>query len=76
MRRRVVIINPELISAFIKKQLFNFFLSGLLDDYRITRITLDAQRSLSTYEKLDILKDKEERINQDKGVILYVKKSF
>jgi hypothetical protein len=56
--------------------LFNLLLSGLPDDYRITRATLDAQRSLGTYEKLDILKDEEERINQDGGVALYAKKSF
>jgi len=59
----VVTVNPELALAFIEKQLFNLLLSGLPDDYRITRITLDAQRSLSIYEKLDILKDEEERIN-------------
>ena len=63
MKRRVVIINPELISAFIKKQLFNLLLSGLPNNYQITRVTLNAQRSLGIYKKLDILKDKEERIN-------------
>jgi hypothetical protein len=47
---------------FTKKQLFNLLLSSLLDDYQITYITLNAQRSLGTYKKLDILKDKEERI--------------
>ena len=76
MRRRVVVVNPELALAFTEKQLFNLFLSGLFNDYRITRIILNAQRSLGIYEKLDILKDKEERINQDRGVILYAKKSF
>jgi len=76
LKRRVVTANPELAPAFTEKQLFNLLLSGLPDDYRITRITLDAQRSLSIYKKLDILKDEEERINQDRGVILYVKKSF
>jgi hypothetical protein len=48
---------------FTKKQLFNLLLSGLPNDYQITYITLDAQRSLGIYKKLDILKDKEERIN-------------
>jgi hypothetical protein len=72
----VVIANPELAPAFTEKQLFNLLLSGLLNDYRITRITLDAQRSLSTYEKLDILKDEEERINNNRGVALYTKRSF
>ena len=59
----MVIINPELIPAFTEKQLFNLLLSGLSNNYRITRITLDAQRSLGIYKKLNILKDKEERIN-------------
>jgi hypothetical protein len=76
LRRRVVAANPELAPAFTEKQLFNLLLSGLPDDYRITRATLDAQRSLGIYEKLDILKDEEERINQDGGVALYAKKSF
>jgi hypothetical protein len=76
LRRRVVAANPELAPAFTEKQLFNLLLSGLPDDYRITRATLDAQRSLGTYEKLDILKDEEEKINQDRGVVLYAKKSF
>jgi len=72
----VVIVNPELAPAFTEKQLFNLFLSGLLNDYRITRVILDAQRSLSIYEKLDILKDEEERINNNRGVVLYIKRSF
>jgi hypothetical protein len=76
LKRRVVVVNPELAPAFTEKQLFNLLLSGLPDDYRITRVTLDAQRSLGTYKKLDILKDEEERINQDGGVALYAKKSF
>jgi hypothetical protein len=76
LRRRVVAVNPKLAPAFTEKQLFNLLLSGLPNDYRITHITLDAQRSLGTYEKLDILKDKEERIKQDGGVALYAKKSF
>ena len=76
MKRRVVTANPELAPAFTEKQLFNLLLSGLPDDYRITRAILDVQRSLGIYEKLDILKDKEERINQDGGVVLYAKKSF
>ena len=63
MKRRVVIANLELASAFTEKQLFNLLLSGLPDDYRITRVILDVQRSLGIYEKLDILKDEEERIN-------------
>ncbi len=57
LRRRVVTATPELAPAFAEKQLFNFLLSGLPDEYRITRATLDAQRSLGTYEKLEILKD-------------------
>jgi len=63
LRRRVVIANLELAFAFTEKQLFNLLLSSLPDDYRITHIILDAQKSLSLYEKLDILKDEEERIN-------------
>jgi len=59
----VVIVNPELALTFTEKQLFNLLLSGLPDDYRITRVILDVQRSLGIYEKLDILKDEEERIN-------------
>jgi hypothetical protein len=76
LRRRVVAANPELAPAFTEKQLFNLFLSGLLNDYRITRVILDAQRSLSIYEKLDILKDEEERINNNRGVVLYIKRLF
>jgi hypothetical protein len=72
----VVIINPELILAFTEKQLFNLLLSGLSNNYRITRITLDAQRSLGIYKKLNILKDKEERINNNKGIALYTKRLF
>ena len=59
----MVIVNPELALTFTEKQLFNLLLSGLPDDYRITRVILDVQRSLGIYEKLDILKDEEERIN-------------
>jgi len=76
LRRRVVIANPELAPAFTEKQLFNLLLSGLPNDYRITRAILDAQRSLGIYEKLDILKDEEERINNNRGVALYTKRSF
>jgi hypothetical protein len=42
LRRRVVAANPELAPAFTEKQLFNLLLSGLPDDYRITRVILDA----------------------------------
>ena len=59
----MVIVNPELALTFTEKQLFNLLLSGLPYDYRITRVILDVQRSLGIYEKLDILKDEEERIN-------------
>jgi hypothetical protein len=61
---------------FTEKQLFNLLLSGLPNDYRITYIILDVQRSLGIYKKLDILKDKEERINKDRGVALYTKRLF
>jgi len=63
LKRRVVTANPELTPTFTEKQLFNLLLSGLPDDYRITRATLDVQKSLDIYEKLDILKDEKERIN-------------
>ena len=76
MKRRVVIANLELASAFTEKQLFNLLLSGLSNNYRITRITLDAQRSLGIYKKLDILKNEEEKINNNRGITLYIKRSF
>jgi hypothetical protein len=62
--------------VFIKKQLFNLLLSGLPNNYLITYITLDIQRFLGIYKKLNILKNKKERINNNRGVVLYIKRLF
>ena len=55
LRRRIVVANPDMASAFEEKQLFNIFLAGLPQQFLITVDTLNAQPSLPIDEKLNVL---------------------
>ena len=41
-RRRLAVGNPQLMSGFTDKDLFEFMLDGLPEEYSITRSVLDA----------------------------------
>jgi len=68
-------INLEVTPIFSEKYLFLYLLSGLPDEFKVTRIALDIQVNFLIYEKLDVLWDEEEKIPSNSS-ILYTKYNF
>jgi hypothetical protein len=59
-RRRLVVGNPQLASGIKDKDLFEFLLDGLPEEYSITRSVLDAQVNLDVHEKLLVLQQQQD----------------
>jgi hypothetical protein len=55
--------------AFSEKELFFYLLSEPLNEFKITRMALNAEVNLPIYQKLDILRDAEGKINSDSNAL-------
>ena len=65
IRRQIRETKPEMAKAFEKNELFQRLLAALPDGYGTIRDSLDAQINLDVDVKIQMLKDKEDRMNME-----------